>query len=101
MRERLLCRMRDGESNVAGPKLLRECESLAVELDGGPLPRWSHHFDIAPPDALVPSCAQRFHARFLCCEARGIAFETSDILSLAVLNLALGIDAVEKAVAEA
>ena len=95
MRQRLLAGVSNGQRDVLSTQPLRKNRSLPVKLNRGPLAFRAHYFDISPPDAMVPSCAQRLHTRFLGSKAGSIAFEATGF-PLAVLNLALSEDAMQK-----
>src|SRR5258705_11809615 len=100
MSQCLIARMRDGERDVFGSQLLREHCGLAVELDGWPLPFRANDFNIAPADAVIPPCAQGLHSGLLGGKAGGVTFVAAGF-ALAVLDLAVGVYAMEKPLAEA
>ncbi len=74
--------------------------SLPVKLNGGTLALGPHHLNIAPADAVTPSCTERLHASLFGGEACGIALAAVGS-SFAISNFASGEDALKKSVAKA
>src|SRR5208282_1504032 len=99
MGQGLLGSVGNRERDVFRAEFGRDGRRLTVKLNGRTLPLRAHHFDVAPPDAVTPSRAQRFHAGFLGGEARRVAFKAAGF-SFAIKDFANGENAMKKAVAE-
>src|SRR5579871_1183633 len=100
MRQRFFRSVSDRERNILSAEFRGNGSGLAVKLNGGALAPRTHNFDIAPPDAAAPSRAQRLHASLFGGKARGVAFKATGA-ALAILDFALGEDALQKTLAEA
>jgi hypothetical protein len=98
--QRLLRGVGDRERNIFCADLGGNAGSFAVKLNSRTLPFRAHHFDVAPADAVTPSCTESLHASFLRGETSGITFETIGS-SLTIIDLAFGEYTVKKAVAKA
>src|ERR1700693_5506463 len=100
LRHGLLRRVRQGKRNVGRTQLRRELGGLAVKDERGPSPGLAGDFNIAPAHPVIPPCPDCLHACFLGGEARCVPFGAIG-LRLAVLNLAVGKNPFQEALAMA
>src|SRR6266849_10061579 len=100
LRDSLLGGVGERKRNVSRAQSGCELGGLAVEGNGGAASGLAAHFNIAPTHPVVPTRAEGFHSCFLGRETRRVTLHAVG-LRLAVADLALGVDSLQKAIAEA
>jgi len=92
--------MRERKHSMIHAQFLSKVGSYAMENDHGTATGLSLNFHIAPADTVIPSCPQCLHTSFFGGEASRKSFYTVG-LRLAVTNLSLGEDTLQKTITEA